>query len=355
MWQVGCDEVILRPGDRLHIPRRVAHRFHNPQQTPARFVSIYEPGVVDPEFFRELAQAAGLEGPVRTLAMGDVLSRFRTIPGGGRLSRNAVRGSGLSQTRPKSRRTLDAPNMKALVLTAAVLALTMKPTDLSAQRMAADGGVQTFQMLADQYFTNAFFQYNPTAGTQAGLHEYDSKLENYSAASVQRQVAALRSYEAKINAIDAASLDAPVAADREILLNSIRSQLLSLETIRNWEKNPDNYSSGITGSIFVLMERPFAPVDERLRSAIARERQMPAVLAEARKNLRNPPRIFTEIALEQIDGIVSFFQNDVPSAFADATGCQAQGGVRADQWRGDRRPEELRRVDEERRAPAVQR
>ena len=80
VWEIGCDEVILRPGDRLHIPRRVAHRFRNAQQTPARFVSIYEPGVVDPKFFRELAQAAELHGPVRTLAIGDVLSRFRTIP-----------------------------------------------------------------------------------------------------------------------------------------------------------------------------------------------------------------------------------------------------------------------------------
>jgi uncharacterized protein (DUF885 family) len=31
--------------------------------------------------------------------------------------------------------------------------------------------------------------------------------------------------------------------------------------------------------------------------------------------LKNPPKIFTEIALEQIDGDVSFFENDVPSAF----------------------------------------
>ena len=46
---------------------------------------------------------------------------------------------------------------------------------------------------------------------------------------------------------------------------------------------------------------------------------MPAALAEARKNLDNPPKIFTEIALEQIDDNVSFFTNDVPAAFKDVT------------------------------------
>jgi uncharacterized protein (DUF885 family) len=45
---------------------------------------------------------------------------------------------------------------------------------------------------------------------------------------------------------------------------------------------------------------------------------MPELLANARVNLKNPPRIFTEIAIEQLPDIVSFFEHDVPLAFADA-------------------------------------
>ena len=188
-----------------------------------------------------------------------------------------------------------------------------------AQHVSADGSMQTFSYLADNYFKEVYFRFSPTSGTAAGLHEYDPKLEDYSAANVQRWVTALRGYEQKVEAVDPSGLDAPIAADREILLNNIRSQLLSLDVIRNWEKNPDSYSSGVTGSIFVLMSRNFAPPDSRLRSVVERERQIPQVFVEARKNLKNPPRIFTEVALEQIDGLVSFFQNDVPSAFKDAT------------------------------------
>ncbi len=125
-------------------------------------------------------------------------------------------------------------------------------------------------------------------------------------------------------ALDPSALDAEQAADRQILLNQIRSSLLQLEVIRAWEKNPDNYSSGVTNSIFTLMERPYAPVNTRLRAAIARERQIPQVFAEARKNLKNPPKIYTEIALEQIEGLVSFFQHDVPEAFAAADDAQAK-------------------------------
>jgi uncharacterized protein (DUF885 family) len=210
--------------------------------------------------------------------------------------------------------------MRAQTLFAALTfgALMLTPS-APAQRLSADGAIQTFNFISEQYFSDVYFHFSPTTGTQAGLHQYNTQLEDYSAANVQKQIVALHAFEKKLLAIDPSALDANVAADYQILLNNIRSQLLSLEVIRNWEKNPDNYSSGVTNSIFVLMERPFAPVDTRLRQAIEREKQIPQVFVEARKNLKNPPHIFTEIALEQIDGIVSFFQNDVPLAFKDAT------------------------------------
>jgi uncharacterized protein (DUF885 family) len=189
----------------------------------------------------------------------------------------------------------------------------------SAQRISADGASQTFDYLSEQYFSDVYFKYQPTAGTGAGFHEYDSQLEDYSAATLEKQRTALHVWEKKIAAIDPSALDAPQAADRDILLNSIRSQILTMEVIKPLEKNPDVYSSGATASIFSLMERPFAPPNTRLHSVLEREELIPMQLLEARQNLKNPPKIFTEIALEQIDDLVSFFQTDVPSAFLDAT------------------------------------
>jgi len=66
------------------------------------------------------------------------------------------------------------------------------------------------------------------------------------------------------------------------------------------------------------MERKFASPDDRLRSLIAREKQMPTLLTEARVNLKNPPKVYTAIAIEQLPDIITFFEHDVPLAFADA-------------------------------------
>lgn len=208
-------------------------------------------------------------------------------------------------------------SLRPLLRAVCCIPLILAP--LRAQRIAADGAMQTFEVLSNQYFDDFYFKHAPSSATAVGYHQYDTQLEDYSAAAREKQIAELHDWEKKIEAVPADGLDAPVAADRQILLNSIRSQLLTLEVIKPLEKNPDTYSSGVTGAVFVLMERPFAPANTRLRDVIEREKQIPQVFAEAKKNLQNPPRIYTEIALEQIDGIVSFFQNDVPSAFTDAT------------------------------------
>ncbi len=194
---------------------------------------------------------------------------------------------------------------------------------MSSRSQAQAGGhatnAESFTRLADDYFEQSFFKYSPTGGTLAGFHQYDTRLEDYSRSSVDAEVATLRGFETKFAAIPSAQLDVTTQGDLELVLANIRGQLLALQTIRQWEKNPDNYSSGVTNSIFSLMERKFAPPDERLRSVIAREKQIPAVFAAARQNLKNPPHIYTEIALQQIPDIVSFFQHDVPDAFTDAS------------------------------------
>jgi uncharacterized protein (DUF885 family) len=202
------------------------------------------------------------------------------------------------------------------VVTAALLLGTLTVNyPINAQHLSADGGVQTFNFIADQFFSDVYFHFAPTTATTDGLHQYDTQLEDFSAANIQKEIAALHTYEKKVEAIDPSALDASVAGDRQILLNNIRSQLLTLEVIRPWEKNPDIYSTGITNAAFVIMERPYASTNIRLRALVEREKQMPQLLLEARKNLKNPPHIYTEIALEQIDDDISFFQNDVPSAF----------------------------------------
>jgi uncharacterized protein (DUF885 family) len=173
-----------------------------------------------------------------------------------------------------------------------------------------------FDKLVDEYF-DAYFQQYPSEATAAGLHQYDHRLEDYSRPAIDARAAMLKAFAGRFEKLDAQGLRAQVAADRELVISSIRAKLLDLEQIRPWEKNPDTYSSGINYSVFLLVGRNFAPAAERLKLVVARERQIPQALAAARANLRNPPRVFTEVALEQLPGVIGYFRNDVPAAFQD--------------------------------------
>jgi hypothetical protein len=199
--------------------------------------------------------------------------------------------------------------MRRILLTAGLAALFM----------AGDTRAQTrnWDSLVDQYFNQAVFPFSPSQATEAGIHNFDNSIEDYSEDTIRKEAAAARAFEQRMAAFPAASLNEEQKLDRELAIANIRSTLLSLENIRMWEKNPDTYSSGASSAAFVIMARKFAPAPDRLRALIARERQMPKLFAEARRNLKNPPRIYTEVALEQLPGNISFFEKDVPAAFQD--------------------------------------
>lgn len=174
----------------------------------------------------------------------------------------------------------------------------------------------TYPVLIDDYI-NFTFKHNPSYASYVGVHEYDSELEDFSKKEVRLQVKALKAFYAKFNAINLAKLSADDKIDCELVKNHIQATLLELETIRPRETNPDFYGTSISDSISVLMNRNFATAEDRLKSVIIREKKILDVFRIAKENLKNPPKIFTALALEQLPGTLSFFQNDVPLAFAE--------------------------------------
>jgi uncharacterized protein (DUF885 family) len=181
---------------------------------------------------------------------------------------------------------------------------------------AAGTGDAAFSTLATQILED-YFKRHPSNATDLGIHKYDAVMDDASARSVADESAALKRFLAHLGAIDAATLSFDKQLDREQLVRAMTAGILTNDVIRQWTLDPDVYSSGVARAAYMIMKRKFAPAAERLKTLVAREQQMPAFLDEGRKNLDNPARIFTEIAIEQIDGNIRFFRNDVPAAFSE--------------------------------------
>jgi uncharacterized protein (DUF885 family) len=178
------------------------------------------------------------------------------------------------------------------------------------------GTSRQWDQFVDQVL-DTLFQYSPTRATSLGLHQYDNKVEDDSKVALEKEMAALHELEMRAAAFNLSNLPESVREDQELLVSKLRARLLDLEQIRNWERKPDFYSGAASRTVFTLISRRFAPPEDRLRSVIARERELPKSFDNARQNLKNPPHIYTEIALKQLPGIISFFQKDVPQAFSE--------------------------------------
>jgi uncharacterized protein (DUF885 family) len=202
------------------------------------------------------------------------------------------------------------------------------PRTSASSTPAAGSGDQAFRALARQAIDD-HLRRNPSVATDLGVHDYDHELEDLSRPAVAAESKALADFRARVSAIDPATLSADAQLDREQILRAFDAGILADDVTRPWATNPDVYSSAVTNAAYAVMKRPYAPAADRLGALIDRENRMPGLLAEARRNLVNPPRIYTDIAIEQIDGNINFFKRDVPAAFSDVADAALRAAFKA--------------------------
>jgi uncharacterized protein (DUF885 family) len=180
---------------------------------------------------------------------------------------------------------------------------------------SAPNGDDRYVTLAKQYFADGF-RNNPTLATDAGLHDYDAQLGDYSAAHFSRELASDNDYLTKLAAIDGSALSPEVALDAKLLEYQLHDDLLLTGTLAQWRHNPDLYTGLASDAIFKLISRNYAPIETRARFAIAREEQIPAMLRQARANITTVDAVTQKISADDARGSVAFFTASVPQGFA---------------------------------------
>src|SRR6185437_3720228 len=108
----------------------------------------------------------------------------------------AVRGEARMNRKPWAILAAGTGLLCAVALMAASSLVAHRADDVRAQ----------WNALADAYFSQVYFVFNPTSGTEAGLHQYDPMLEDYSRAGIDRQVAAYRAFEKRVESFNPVGL-----------------------------------------------------------------------------------------------------------------------------------------------------
>jgi uncharacterized protein (DUF885 family) len=173
----------------------------------------------------------------------------------------------------------------------------------------------TFPALVDEYL-DAFALRHPSIAAGNGLHAHDDRLEDFRQPAIRDEIADLHRFKSRFDAIEIGTLSADQRVDRQIALGLIDAWLLELETLQNWRRNPMQYADAISNGVHNLMTMESAPADERARQIVAKLAGVPILLAAARTNINNPPRVFAERAVRMLRGTSSLLETDLFLAFS---------------------------------------
>ncbi|MFI4958748.1 MAG: DUF885 domain-containing protein [Lysobacterales bacterium] len=165
-------------------------------------------------------------------------------------------------------------------------------------------------------FIDGMFQHYPTFAANAGKHEFDGKLPDYSAAGLKADADWLHAERARFAAFGDDKLDANSRFHRDYVLAVIDGQLFWLEDSGFPYNNPAFYTDDLSPSMYLT--RPYAPLPQRMAAFVAYQEALPGAIAQIKANFKLPlPASYIDLGVNSFGGYASFFKTDVPAIFAD--------------------------------------
>jgi uncharacterized protein (DUF885 family) len=182
-----------------------------------------------------------------------------------------------------------------------------------------DGGAdRDFVRLAGDYLDDRA-ERHPDLATGLGDHRFDGRLPDRSAPALADERRALDRWTAGLDALDPGALSAEHRVDAAIMADSVARRIFELDDLREHTWNPLLANPG--KAIYLLLARDFAPLPDRLASVASRLAEIPAALAEARRQLGPMPRVHLETAIGQFDGTIGLVGKEIDVALAHAPAC----------------------------------
>ena len=194
---------------------------------------------------------------------------------------------------------------------------------LSATNLFATAEDDRFQKLAKDYI-EGLLQVSPEYATSLGDHRFDDKLSDYSDEAETKELKRAKDFRQQLEAFnDLTKLTGPNRVDVRLLKDNIDNEIFGIEELNERSWNPLLYNESLANSLYLLVARDFAPPEKRAASIKARLEKIPAVIAQAKANLKNPPQVYTETAIDQTQGAISLIKEGLNETLDKASKAKA--------------------------------
>ena len=182
----------------------------------------------------------------------------------------------------------------------------------AASNFAAQSDDAEYDAVAEEYI-KTYLAAHPLEATALGLHEYDGKISDYSRLALDAELSRLRRFDDRLAKFDPTKLSQRQSIDLRILQAAVNKDLFEMQDMSVFERNPMVYAGAADVNVYI--KRNFAPLEDRVRSLVAIESQIPNILIAARTNLNDVlPKPYVELAIEIAKGSADFLKKDLVSA-----------------------------------------
>jgi uncharacterized protein (DUF885 family) len=193
----------------------------------------------------------------------------------------------------------------------------------SVQSFAAETEDGEYEAVAEEYI-KGYLGAHPLEGTALGLHEYDGKITDYSRLALDAELSRLRRFDDRLAKFDPGKLSPRQSIDLRILQAAVKKDLFEMQDMSVFERNPMVYARAADVNVYI--KRNFAPLEDRVRSLVAIESQIPNILIAARTNLNAVvPKPYVELAIQIAKGSAEFLKKDLVAAIGNLKDEQLRG------------------------------
>src|SRR5438874_12133348 len=210
--------------------------------------------------------------------------------------------------------------VKAILFILLLAALCLFPEGIRGFAAEAEDG--EYEAVAEEYI-KGYLGAHPLEGTALGLHEYDGKITDYSRLALDAELSRLRRFDDRLSKFDPGKLSSRQSIDLRILQAAVKKDLFEMQDMSVFERNPMVYARAADVNVYI--KRNFAPLEDRVRSLIAIESQIPNILIAAKTNLNEVlPKPYLELAIQITRGSSDFLKKNLVAAI---------GGLKEEQIR----------------------
>ncbi|MEY2507200.1 MAG: hypothetical protein QOH01_1529 [Verrucomicrobiota bacterium] len=192
----------------------------------------------------------------------------------------------------------------------------------------AGNDIAALRKMADEFYAwrNENF---PVFSSDAGLHTWDNRLTDYSTAKINERNQHVRKLLDQVRAMPGAKWPKEDRIDWLLFRAQLENSDFGTRVLQSENRDPQLYVGECATGIFSLLKKEYDAPQKRAVAATERLKAMPAMLAQGERNLQEPVKLFSKLAIESARSIDPLFNESLMTLARDLAPAEREALVKA--------------------------